>query len=283
MLFSFAVAMISLGLSIAGLLLFASVFNVDVINPDIANPEIGAKLYMASVLGKILMTVFVILIIIAVKISFIMKPSSKGLLKGILFGWILILLGIFLFAGGFDFSKISSIKQGTWLVLLIYAVETLLAGISEEFLCRGLLFHTIFYKNKNVKKAALISSAIFGVIHLMNVIHAPIIDTLALVVFAFGFGILFAAIYTRCKNLWAVVLLHGIFNFATGAANILTPIEVIAANGITEEITAQMPLVIVAILAACLGMFLIRSKKMSSLPSAPMAAAALSSSLDLNM
>ena len=265
--FSFVIALISLVLSIAGLLVFASIFHVDITNPDIANPDIGTKLYTASVMGKILMIAFIIITIIAAKMSSIMKPSSKGLLKGFLFGWILILLGILLFVASFDFSKLNSINQGAWLVLLIYAAETFLAGISGEFLCRGLLFHSILLaKNMNIKKAAIISSAIFGVIHLLNMIHAPVIDTLALVIFAFGFGVLFAAIYVRCKNLWAVVLLHAFFNFATGAANILTPVEAIPANGVAEAIAAQLPLIIVAILAACLGLFMVREKKIHESP-----------------
>ena len=260
-LFSFAIALIALVLSVAGLYLFASIFNVDVANPDIANPEIGAKLYIASVAGKMLMVAFITFIINATKMSFVIKPSSKGLLKGILLGWILILLGILLFADSFDFSKINTIKQGAWLVLLIYAIETFLAGVSEEFLCRGVLFHTIYNKSKSIQKAALMSSAIFGVIHLINMVRAPIIETFALVIFAFGFGVLFAAIYVRCENLWAVVLLHAFFNFVTGAANILTPIELISANGAAEMIVAQIPLIVVAMLAACLGMFFIRRKK----------------------
>ena len=260
-LFSLVVALVSLALSIVGLLLFASIFDVDVTNPDIANPAIGIKLYTASVFGKIFMTIFVISIIIANKLAYIMKPSSKGLIKGFLSGWLLILLGIVLLAGSLDFTKINSIKQGAWLVILIYAVETFLAGVSEEFLCRGLLFHIIFDKDKSVKKAAIASSAIFGIVHLVNMIHAPAIDTYALVLFAFGFGILFAAIYVRCKNIWTVVILHGFFNFSTGAGNILAPIDVIAASGIAERIIAQIPLVVVSILAACLGMFMMRKKK----------------------
>ena len=245
MLYSLVVALLSLALSIAGLLLFASIFDVDVTNPDIANPAIGIKLYAASVFGKIIMTIFVISIIVTNKLAYIMKPSSKGLLKGFLSGWLLIFLGIVLFAGNLDFSKLNSIKQGAWLVILIYAAETFLAGISEEFLCRGLLFHITYDKDKSIKKAAIVSSAIFGVVHLVNMIHAPAIDTFALVLFAFGFGILFAAIYIRCKNIWAVVFLHGFFNFSTGAGNILAPIDVIAASGIAERIIAQIPLVVV--------------------------------------
>jgi membrane protease YdiL (CAAX protease family) len=265
-LFSFVVAFVSLALSVAGTLLLAFMFNVDVTNPDIANPEIGVKLYTASVLGKIVMTVFVIFIIITVKMSPVMKPSSKGLLRGLALGWFFILGGVLLCAGSFDFSKISSIKQGAWLVLLIYAAETLLAGISEEFLCRGLLYNTIFSRNKNVKQTVFISSAIFGVIHMINIIHQPIIGTLVQVVYAFAFGVLLTAVYVRCKNIWAVVILHGFFNFATGAANILTPLDnigVSSVSGIAAEIIAAIPVLVLSIFTVCLGMILIRKKKIA--------------------
>ena len=247
----------AMALYLASMFLFAVIFNVDLINI-----EFTIKFYATSVLGKIVLTVFTIFILVAFKMQSVMKPMSKGLIKGFVLGWFFIFGGILLFFGNLDLSRIGSIEQGKWLLLLFLAIETLLAGISEEFLCRGFLYNIIFNRFKNVKKTVFISSFIFGIIHLINLIHQPIISTLVQVVYAFAFGVLFAAIYVRCKNIWVVVLLHGFWNFCVSAApQVLTPPDVIAENGIA----AQIPLFVLSAFTVCLGLFLIRKKKITDI------------------
>jgi membrane protease YdiL (CAAX protease family) len=164
----------------------------------------------------------------------------------------------------FDFSKADSIGRDNLLLLLLLAAGMLLTGVGEEFLCRGFLYNIILNRYKSVKKAVFISSAIFGIVHLIALIYQPVIETLMLVVDAFAAGVLLAAIYVRCKNIWSCVFIHAFYNIAVSAASILTPPDNVvteSAGGIIEELAAYIPVFIVSILSVCLGLFLIRKKK----------------------
>ena len=244
--------MVILALYLASILLFASIFDFDITNPE---HNIGA--FATSILSKIIFAGLTIFILIVFKMQSVMKLSSKGLLKGLLLGWFFILIGLLVFITGFDFSKAGYIEQNRWLLLLFVAAVTFLTGVSEEFLCRGFLYNLLFIKFKNIKKAVFISSFIFGIAHLLNLIYAPVIIVLVQVIYAFAFGVLFAAIYIRSGNIWAVVLLHGFVNFSNDAARALTPPDVVLESGILQ----QVPNLILAVIAICIGMFLIRKKK----------------------
>ena len=250
--FSFIVTLVILALYMASMFAFAAIFKV-----DISNPEHNIGFYATSILSKIVFAGLAIFILITFKIQSVMKLTQKGLLKGLLLGWFFILIGILVFIAGFDFSKAGSIERSSWLLLLFVAAVTFLTGVSEEFLCRGFLYNFIFSKFKNVKKAVFISSFIFGIAHLLNLFYAPVISVLVQVVYAFAFGVLFAALYVRSGNIWAIVLLHGFVNFCNDAARVLTPPDVIPESGILQ----QIPNLILALIAICIGMFLIRKKK----------------------
>ena len=252
--FSFVVTLIIMIAFVASMFLFAGIFNV-----DLTNIEYNFSFYAVSILGKIIFCAFVILVLIILKMQYVMKLTSKGLLNGFVLGWFFIVLGIILFVADFDFSKINAIDPGKWLLLIPIAVETILTGISEEFLCRGFLYNVMRNRYKNIKKAVFASSAIFGVIHLINLIHQPVHETLLQVAYAFAFGVLLTAIYVRCENIWAAVSIHALFNFFSAAGAALTPNENIAE---AFDIISTIPIFIILILAVCLGMFLLRTKKM---------------------
>ena len=251
--FSFIVTLAVMVVFVACMFLFADIFNVDLVNI-----ENNFNFYAVSILGKIVFCVLVILVLIVLRMQSVMGLTSKGLFKGFKLGWFFILLGIILFVADFNFSEISSIEQGKWLLLLPLAVETLLTGISEEFLCRGFLYSVMHNRYNNAKEAVFISSAIFGVIHLINLIHQPVFDTFLQVAYAFAFGVLLTAIYIRCENIWAAVLIHAFFNFCSAAGSVLTPSENIVGD---SDIFSTIPIFIILLFAVCLGMFLLRAKK----------------------
>ena len=95
----------------------------------------------------------------------------------------------------------------------------LLIGILEEVLCRGVILNNMLNKWGHTKtgiiKSVILSSLIFGLGHLVNLFWQPtlIIGTVTQVIYTFLIGVLFASIYLRCKNIWAVVVLHAIFDW----------------------------------------------------------------------
>lgn len=94
------------------------------------------------------------------------------------------------------------------------------AGLSEEFILRGVLFNTFRYRfgedRKSIVKAVIFSSVIFGLLHLINLIENPIlvITTLSQVGYAIEIGIVLGCIYYITNNIWVCAIFHGLFDFA---------------------------------------------------------------------
>lgn len=97
-------------------------------------------------------------------------------------------------------------------VITTVFVYYLLVGIGEEFLARGVSAETLLahfgLERSGVLKACALSGVIFGVMHIVNLFQADVTSVLFQVVTASGLGMLFAAIYFRCGNIWACIVLH---------------------------------------------------------------------------
>ena len=84
-----------------------------------------------------------------------------------------------------------------WLSLLCVSI---LPGIVEEFIFRGLLYGT--YRKRGAWKAVLVSALLFGLMH-MN---------LNQFCYAFVMGIIFALLYEATGSLTAPILVHAVYN-----------------------------------------------------------------------
>ena len=146
------------------------------------------------------------------------KIKKAGFIKGFLwYGFILIIAILFQFASNYQPPEKNFLVA---LPMIVYFfIVTLVIGIYEELLCRGLLFHSFrnYFgdTNKGIYLSAIFSSLVFGIMHLVNLIWSPslVISTTCQVIYATFVGFLFCVIYYRSKNLVACMLLHGIFDF----------------------------------------------------------------------
>jgi CAAX amino terminal protease family. len=260
--FSFAVTIFVLVVYSIAQFGFAALFGVDMTAPAQDNIQ-NINFFTASILAKVVFSGLVMLILVMLKLSSVNNPFKKGFLKGLGLGWFVILGIILNFTFFFDFSSnISAIEQSKWLLLIPIFLETLLAGVSEELMCRGILYNVTNNKYKNVHAAAFLSSAVFGVVHFVNLVNASFAETALQVLFAFGFGVLLAAVYARCTTVWPGVLLHGLYNFAGYAAANLAFAETI------DEKTLVIINVVQAVASICIALFLIRKKKMAEIAAA---------------
>lgn len=89
-------------------------------------------------------------------------------------------------------------------------------GIYEEVLFRGIFqnaFHEFFGEDnkKNVIKAIVVASTIFGLCHFFNLISGgSILSVTIQALSAIAAGIIFGAVYCNSgKNIWPCVLIHG--------------------------------------------------------------------------
>lgn len=142
--------------------------------------------------------------------------GCKGLGKGLLLGMPLFVLGI-------GSTLLSNLKTD-WTQLgspnirrtLLFTFSMFMVGAAEELLFRGLILNNMLKKwgrREGVWKSVIVSSAVFGAIHLLNMAVAPPLTVIIQAINAAAAGMMFCAIYIRCRNMWAVIITHMIVDW----------------------------------------------------------------------
>lgn len=91
---------------------------------------------------------------------------------------------------------------------------TLLIGLAEELTFRGLIFGLLVRNSKNKIIAPLfISSILFGLMHLVNLRHQPLDNTIIQVLGVMAFGLFAAVVYIKTSNLLFAIFVHAMNDF----------------------------------------------------------------------
>ncbi|MDY2755289.1 MAG: CPBP family intramembrane glutamic endopeptidase [Candidatus Treponema excrementipullorum] len=105
--------------------------------------------------------------------------------------------------------------------------------------CSGALYKIILWKilkKKDVSpwRALCIASAIFGAVHILNLLGRPyfVLGTVTQVIYTFCVGIIIGTVYWSSKNIWSCFLLHYIFNALGGYSDLFV-------EKTTEAVTAS--------------------------------------------
>ena len=111
-------------------------------------------------------------------------------------------------------AVITQPMHGVWL----YAIECGSIGLMEEILFRGVILVVLMQRFPNNRMgyfaAILVSSAIFGLVHLLNLFAgASFPDTLLQVGYSFLMGCMWAVVYLATRNLVFPMMLHALYNF----------------------------------------------------------------------
>jgi uncharacterized protein len=94
-------------------------------------------------------------------------------------------------------------------------IHFLFGAIVEELIFRGVLLNTLLKAfDKKIILAVIISSIIFGLIHLIGMSIKNIKMTLIRIVETGCYGIFFSSIYIVSGNLLSVIVIHWIFNIS---------------------------------------------------------------------
>ncbi len=168
------------------------------------------------VVSEAILAVMVFIVLLIFKNGYIFTEKKEkigvGLFYGLfyLLGSILFMLLYGVYAGGF--------KSG--LTIINVVIGCFLVGLCEEFLCRGWLLNEFLERYGDNKKgiwySIIISGIIFGLMHLGNIFvvgQNPIL-TITQIINAAALGTIFGVIYYKTKNIWSVVLLHGLWDFS---------------------------------------------------------------------
>lgn len=111
------------------------------------------------------------------------------------------------------------IESPAWKTILLLA-ECIAVAFFEETAFRGVIFLGFAEKRRGSVKglfwSIVLSSAVFGAVHLLNLFTSSPIAVLLQIGYSFLIGAMCSVVLIRTANLWLCVLLHAIFNF-TGA------------------------------------------------------------------
>jgi len=158
----------------------------------------------------------VLIVMLLFKNSYVFTEKKENLGTGLFYGLfyligsVLFILIFGVFGGGFN----------SGLTLLNIFLGALLVGICEEFLCRGWLLNEFLERYGDTKKgiwySIIISGIIFGLLHIGNIftMGQDIPTTVTQVITAATTGVVFGLIYYKTKNIWSVIILHGVWDFS---------------------------------------------------------------------
>lgn len=131
-------------------------------------------------------------------------------------------------------------------------LHTTLAGVMEELLFRGLVLHVLVvgWRERPWRDpvAIVVSAALFGVLHLLNLAGSTLDVTMLQVTEAFLSAVLYGALVVVGGSVWPAVVLHSLVNLlvTTAAENI--PGFAVAAGDLLLLVLLDLPLVALAVL-----------------------------------
>jgi membrane protease YdiL (CAAX protease family) len=167
--------------------------------------------------------------------------------RGLRFAWPVYLVGVLaLLAGAAD-------RSGAflgWGALVLFTLSMASVGLFEETLARGLVLGRLLrdLPTGGTQRAALVSSVVFGVAHLVNLPRQGLVVTLVQVLYATLIGYFLAAVRLSSGSLAAVVMVHAVLDWTFYLGS-----DVFAASGTTSSAgiaTGVVALVVGALLAA---------------------------------
>ena len=148
----------------------------------------------------------------------VIHPLQKPFLRGLLFA-----LPPFLVVVN-NLPILSMIGGDAYLVhtapvyILWFAAECLAIGLFEELAFRGVIFlmlaagrHTT---RKGLFRSLILSSAVFGGVHLINIfMGAGIGPTILQIGYSFLIGAMCSVVLLKTRNVWLCVVLHAVYDF----------------------------------------------------------------------
>jgi len=108
---------------------------------------------------------------------------------------------------------IVSISRMRFEEVVLFLVLACLIGFVEEVFFRGLILQAL--APMGLWRAAILSSIVFGAMHLLNLLYgADLVATLLQVAYATAMGFGFAAVTLRTGVLWPLIVIHALIDLA---------------------------------------------------------------------
>ena len=250
--------------SLAAVIIYhAAASGIERIVPDI---------FLSAFLAEAVFAVLTLVIVLAFKKTYIFKNDRTRLKSGWPSAGLLFVMMLFYLVMGLGNLIDSTATGQQWLLLLGHCV---LIGFCEETLFRGLIqrqLHSIFKEDsfKHVFLAITCTGVIFGLTHMINLTRGTAFLSVAFqaIINIFS-GIYYCAVFYRVgKNLWFMVILHGVYDLIglinQGRLNGTALGDVIAPQQITGK-SFGLGVLVLGGLYLLASIFVLRPKKLISL------------------
>lgn len=147
------------------------------------------------------------------------RPFIKGLVA-VLPCWLVALNNFPIIPVVFGGARVTASSN----TILLYALLCAFVGVFEELAYRGCVFMLILRNKKKTTKdifvAFIFSSALFGAIHLVNLIAGA--DPLGVVLqvgYSFLIGAMCSFVLIKTGSVWHAALIHAVYNFCGGVVS----------------------------------------------------------------
>lgn len=101
--------------------------------------------------------------------------------------------------------------------ILLLLFECLAIGFFEEMAFRSVVMLGIMENRRKTKKdilmSIILSSVVFGLVHIVNIFISPSVAVILQILYSALIGGMCAIVLLLTRNIWACVILHGLFNF----------------------------------------------------------------------
>ena len=151
------------------------------------------------------------------EIGFIAPPQRKSLLwllpvyLVLILGWGLLLM---------DFKNLT-ISSEQWNSFWIFGFVTLLVGIAEEMMFRGIILHALLDKI-SPRKAVIVSALAFSFLHSINIISGVPTEGMILQLgLTFIAGFYLAGVMVKIKSIIPLIVWHWLWDFLTLSSDLL--------------------------------------------------------------
>lgn len=158
--------------------------------------------------------IIMLLFLTSKKNIFLFRKSREPFSKSLSFGLPFLIFACILFKA----NQLTLIDINIYRILNLFLYCAMI-GIAEELMCREWIQNEFIKRfgdtRKGVYFSIILSSLIFGAIHLLNLFAGQtLLETILQVLQAVSSGFLFGAIYYRTGNIWSTIFLHGFYDFS---------------------------------------------------------------------
>lgn len=217
----------------------------------------GVDMYFELIMGFI-----AILIMLISGNSYVFSEKKKGFFKSLLQGWPELILVFPILIYSIQYVVHSEFNLLNLLSLIIYCFAI---GLAEEIICRAWLQNEFLERFGNTKKGIVLSigaaALIFGLMHFVNVfVGQSIFDTILQIISAAAGGFLYGIVYYKTKNIWSVIFLHAIWDFAIflSSYNLVMDCEMIGAMSNEYVIFSWVVIIIQSIFYIITSIYILR-------------------------